>query len=143
MGKWWRFRWSRFGGGAPGSRQLRDLEPEFFVYQDTPEKIARYSTPEGRAELEEIGRRAKKESLVLAIERAMSARSPGKSTKPAAGFAVKGIDRAALQGVYDVLVKGEEPTDLFRAGNDVSVVFLPPQSSQEWDSIGSSWSMAK
>lgn len=114
----------RIRRGAPGSRQLRDLEPELFVYRDTPEKIARYSTREGRAELEEIVRRAKEESLVLAIEHAMSALSTGKSTKPAAGFAVKGIDRAALQGVYDVLVKGEEPTDLFRAGNDVSVVFF-------------------
>ena len=40
--------------GSPGSRQLRNLEPEFFVYRDTPEKIAAYSTPEGLKEIERV-----------------------------------------------------------------------------------------
>ncbi|MEX2168422.1 MAG: hypothetical protein WD851_03855 [Pirellulales bacterium] len=109
---------------TPWSRQLRDLEPEFFVYRDTAEKIARYSTPDGREELEEIRRKAEEQSLVLAIERAMRALPSGLNAKPTPGFAVKGTDRAALQSVYDVLVKGEEPIDSFPVGTAVSLVFF-------------------
>jgi len=108
----------------PGSRQFRDLEPEFFEYRDTPEKIAKYSTPEGIKEFARIIERANKESLVVAIERAMNAMPKGKDAKMGPGFAVEGQGRAALRGIYDVLVKGGTPRQHFPAGKELSLVFF-------------------
>jgi hypothetical protein len=123
--------------GYAGSRQLRNLEPEFFVYRDTPEKIARYSTPEGLKEIETIRQRAADNSLVYAIERAMGSMPMGKNAQAGSGFAVEGQDLAALQGVYNVLVKGDEPQERFSSGTDVSVVFftLPIQPGMRIDSV--------
>lgn len=104
--------------GSPGSRELRDLESELFIYRDTPEKWKKYSTPES---IEEIQQKAAQHSLVLPIEKAM--RSMAEGVKVGSGFAVEGTDRAALQGVYDVLVKGNEPNNRFNAGTELSIIF--------------------
>ena len=106
-----------------GIRRLRVLEPELFVYRDTPEKVAEYLTAEGVKELEQIQKRAAEESLVLPIERALSELPTGKNTKPAQGFAVNGSKKEVLQGVHDVLVKGEKPSEAFPVETDVYVVF--------------------
>jgi hypothetical protein len=123
--------------GAAGSRELRNLEPEFFVYRDTPETIAKYSTPEGLKEFEKIYQSAIEKSLVYAIERAMRSMPKGKTAKAGLSFAVAGRDRAALQGIYNVLVKGEEPQRRFPAGTYVSVIFftIPTQAGFRLDRV--------
>lgn len=107
-----------------GARGLRDLEPEFFIYRDTPEKVKYYSTPEGLDELKRILERAEKESLVLPIERTMLKLPTGKNAKPGTGFAVRGRGKDALQGIYDVLVKGDRPTDEFPEGSEITIIFF-------------------
>jgi hypothetical protein len=110
--------------GSSGSRALRDLEPEFFVYRDTPETIAKYSTPEGLKEIEKIQKRAAEHSLVYAIERAMLNMRPSADGTIGLGFAVRGSGRSALEGIHDVLVKGQEPQQRHSASKEVSIVFF-------------------
>lgn len=108
---------------GPGAREFRNLEPEMFEYRDTPEKIAKYSTPEGIKEFARIIERANRESLVIGIERAMNAMPKGKEAKMGPGFAVEGQGRAALQGIYDVLVKNKEPLRHFSSDKELSLIF--------------------
>jgi len=103
-----------------GRGGLRTLEPELHVYRDTPEKIKKYSTPEG---MEEIRRKMAK-SLAIPIERSVATLPIGKKVKPRAGFAVLGRDRAALPGVHRVLVQGGAPENSFSLGSEVSIVFF-------------------
>jgi hypothetical protein len=100
------------------SREFHDLEPELFEYRDTPEKIAKYSTPDGLKEFERIIQRAKKESIGLAIERASR-----EMDRVGPGFAVEGQGRPALKGIYDVVVNGKEPQQHFPTGKELSIVF--------------------
>jgi len=106
-----------------GRKGLYALEPDLHIYRDTPENIEKYSDPKV---LEEALRKAKQHSLVIPIERAMSALPIGKEVKPHAGFAVRGRDRAALPGVHRVLVLGEKPDDSFPLNTEVSLVFFTP-----------------
>jgi hypothetical protein len=102
-----------------GPKRLRDLEPDLLIYRDTPEKIKEYSTPEAIAE---VRHRAAKESLVLPIEHAMQSQPIGEKVGP--GFAVEGIGRESLRGIYDVLAKGEKPKESFTEDSDLSLVFF-------------------
>ncbi len=104
-----------------GRGGLRALEPELQIYRDTPENIKKYSDP---VVLEDTLRKLEQQSLVIPIERAMSELPIGKEIKPRAGFAVRGRDRAALTGVYRVLVQGKKPNKSFPADEEVSVVFF-------------------
>lgn len=104
---------------AKDARPLRDLEPELFVNLDTPERIAEYSTPEAQRALWEKS----KESLVLRIENSLR-RLRSLLKTPKRGFAVVGVDRAALQGVHGVLVNDEMPRDGFSDQDPITVVFF-------------------
>jgi hypothetical protein len=121
-----------WSNASPRSHSLRSLEPDLLLYRDTPEKIAKYSTPEGIAELKE---KASK-SLVVKIERAMS-KKQALNGKPQAGFAVKGKGRDALNGVYSVLAEGKNAQSQFSPDDDVSIVFfsLPASVSVSVDRI--------
>lgn len=101
-------------------RRLRDLEPDLFIYRDTPENIKKYSSPQA---LQEAVERSK-QSLVIPIERAMARMRATEKAKPRHGFAVAGIGRDALQGVHDVLVEGHDPSEFFRTGCDITIVFF-------------------
>jgi hypothetical protein len=105
-------------------RALRALEPELFIYRDTPEKIEKYSTPEGIKEAQTLSAK----SVALPIERAMGKMRPVKDGMTDPGFAVAGEGRDSLSGIYDVLVKGEPPIERFPAGTAISVVFFAPPS---------------
>jgi hypothetical protein len=120
-----------------GRYGLRGLEPELFVYRDTPEKVKHYSTPEGLEEARAIKLRAEKESLVLPIERVLLKLPTRKEAKPGPGFAIEGNGKTALRGIYDVLVKGDKPIDEFAAGREVSIVFFthPTQPAVRFDRI--------
>lgn len=109
---------------GPSHRALRALEPELFIYRDTPEKWSKYSTPEGIKEAERLAAK----SLALPIERAMGKMRPGKDDMTDQGFAVLGEGRDSLQGIYDVLVKGAPPIEQFPIGTAISVVFFAPPS---------------
>ncbi len=109
-----------WSNAAASSRSLQSVEPELHIYRDTPEKIKKYSTPEGLAEM----RYKAKQSLVLQIERAMRKLPVAKETKPKQGFAVAGIGREALVGIHDVLVLSKGPQSALPAGTDVSIVFF-------------------
>jgi hypothetical protein len=117
------------------SRPLRSLEPEFFTYRDTPEKIEEFKqlSPE---QIEALARKAD-DSLTKPIERAMSALIRSKETTPRPGFAVKGNGRDALKGVHDVLVRGRKTVDRFSPASDVSVVFFsyPTQPNVAFDRV--------
>ncbi len=117
-----------WSNAAPRSHSLRSLEPELLINRDTPEKIEKYSTPEGLAELKEKAA----QSLVLKIERAMD-----KKETLDTGFAVKGAGSDALRGVYDVLVEGHKVKNLFEPSDPVSVVFfsLPSDASVSVDRV--------
>jgi BirA family biotin operon repressor/biotin-[acetyl-CoA-carboxylase] ligase len=107
---------------ARGKQNLRSLEPKYFP---TREAGREYSTEE----LKELRRKARK-SLNMQLERAMAAMKPASDgEKRPIGFAVKGAGREALQGAYDVLVKGNPPKAKFDSASGVSVVFysLPQQ----------------
>ncbi len=104
---------------------LRALEPELHIYRDTPEKMKRYSTPEG---IEEI-RRKRAQSLVLQIEQAVRELPHGRKAKPPPGFAVSGRDRQALPEVHRVLVEGEIPQNEFPVGSEVSIIFFTSLTS--------------
>lgn len=110
---------------GPGYRALRALEPELCINRDTPEKWGKYSTPDGIKEAEKLAA----QSLALPIERAMGKMRPAKDGMPDRGFAVEGEGRAALQGIYDVLVKGEQPQLRFEARLPVSVIFYAVPST--------------
>lgn len=122
--------------GGSGSREFRDLEPELMARLDTPEKIAKYSTPEGYKEFMRLIEKGRKESLALAIERAMQSMPQGKDDEVGFGFAVEGQGRAALKGIYDVLVKGKERKQRFSDGKELSLVFYnrPMQAGIRLDS---------
>jgi hypothetical protein len=109
---------------GPGYRALRALEPDLFVYRDSPEKWKEYSSPEGIKKAEDLASK----SLALPIERAMGKMRPNKKGVADAGFAVQGEGRDSLQGIYNVLVKGQPPVDRFAAGQEISVVFFAPPS---------------
>ena len=108
-------------------RNLRDLEPEFFLKRDTPEKRAEYSTPE---KLQEILDKAE-QSLTLPIERAMQKQVLNQKKSddpddwlPAPGFAVVGRDREALKEVHSVVVLGNKPLHKFTHADEISIVFF-------------------
>jgi len=103
-----------------GRKGLNNLEPDLLIYRDTPEKIARYSTPEG---LEEMKRLSTK-SLVRQIKRAFYEMSRNKKSKAGKGFAVSGRNRDALPKLYRVAVNGETPKEIFSAGKEISLVFF-------------------
>jgi hypothetical protein len=107
-----------------GYRALRALEPELFIFRDTPEKWNKYSTPDGIKEAEALAAK----SLALPIERAMGKMRVSKDGMTDEGFAVQGEGRDSLQGIYDVLVKGDPPTKQFPSGTAISVVFFAPPS---------------
>jgi len=107
-----------------GNRGLRELEPDLLIYRDTPEKIERYSTPEGMEEARTLAAK----SLVIPIEQAMDKMRVTSGGTAGAGFAVSGQGRNALPGIYDVLVKGNKPSDSFNPGTDVSVIFFALKS---------------
>jgi hypothetical protein len=109
--------------GGSGSRQFRDLEPELMARLDTPEKIAKYSTPEGYKDFMRLIEKGRKESLALAIERAMQSMPMRKDAKMGHGFAVEGQGRAAIKGIFDVPGKGKEPKQRFSADKELSLVF--------------------
>jgi hypothetical protein len=115
----------------PGSRQLRELEPEFFVYRDTPEKAAKYSTPEGLSELKRIQKLAAEKSLVYGIERSLQRMASNINAKPPFAFLVVGRDRNALPGIHDILVKGEKHRVSAPSTSDITIVFCSasPQSA--------------
>jgi hypothetical protein len=98
-----------------GPNKLRDLEPEYF----TKDPNRRYSAEE----LKQLAARGQR-SLNAQIERAMHALPADENRRTRPGFAVKGTGREALQGIYDVIVKGKAPESSFPSGDSVSVVFL-------------------
>lgn len=104
-----------FGRGG-----LRTLEPELHIYRDTPEKIKKYSTPEG---IEEMKRLSEK-SLVLQIEKAFYELSRKENAKAGRGFAVPGRNRDALPEVHRVAVKGETPRKAIATGKEISLLFF-------------------
>jgi len=103
-----------------GRHGLRELEPDLFVYRDTPEKWEKYSTLKGSREAQETA----KKSLAIPIEHAMAKMRPSKDGVVGQGFAVRGEGRDSLQGVYSVLVRDERPDDRFLVGTKLSVVFF-------------------
>lgn len=107
-----------------GYRALRALEPELFIYRDTPEKWKKYSTPEGMKEAKALAAK----SLAYPIELAIGKLRPRKDGQADQGFAVRGEGRDALPGVYDVFVKGAQPSQTFATGTPISVVFFAPPS---------------
>jgi hypothetical protein len=108
-----------WSNAAANARSLRELEPELLVNRDTSANIEKYSSPEALKD----ARQKAKQSLVVQIEQALR-ELPLKPEKPLPGFAVAGIDRAALHGVYDVFVKGEKPKQSFPASAKITVVFF-------------------
>jgi hypothetical protein len=107
-----------------GYRALRALEPELFIYRDTPEKWKKYSTPEGIKEARALATK----SLAYPIELAIGKLRPRKDGQADPGFAVRGEGRDALQGIYNVFVKGAQPSQTFPTGMPISVVFFAPRS---------------
>lgn len=101
-------------------RPLRELEPEYFAYRNTPEKIREYSDPK---KIQEMQSKAK-DSLVLAIERVMNGLSEVSEQNAGTGFAVHGRDRKALREVHKVLVKGEKPESAFYEDTELSIAFF-------------------
>jgi len=104
---------------AEGAKALTELEPELRVSLDTPEEIAKYSTPEAQKALYERGR----QSFVWKIE-AAQLRDQSESKAPRTGFAVAGVGRAALPGVYAAIVEGKERQDTFSEQDEITVVFF-------------------
>jgi len=107
-----------------GYRALRALEPELFIYRDTPEKWKKYSTPEGMKEAKALAAK----SLAYPIELAIGKLRPRKDGQADQGFAVRGEGRNSLPGIYDVFVKGAPPIQSFPTGTPISVVFFAPPS---------------
>lgn len=107
-----------------GQRGLRVLEPDLLIYRDTPEKIEKYSTPEGMEEMRKLAAK----SLVVPIERAMDKRQANSAGSAGQGFAVAGRGHSALPGIYDVLVEGKKPTNVFPEGTDISAIFFALKS---------------
>jgi hypothetical protein len=112
-----------WSNAAPRSRSLRSLEPELLITRDTPEKIKQYSSPEAIAKAREKA----KQSLVIQIEQAMSAKADDE--KPPKGFAVRGVGREALRGVHETMVRNKKPENQFASSEDVSIIFLSLPSS--------------
>jgi len=110
-------------GYGPGG--LRTLEPELHILRDTPEKIAKYSTPAGIQEI-----KAKMtQSLAIPIERALHNLPRDEKSKALTGFAVRGKNRDTLANVHRVLVEGGNRSGIFLTDEEVSIVFFTPAIS--------------
>ncbi len=108
-----------------GRGGLRTLEPELHISRDTPEKFAKYSTPEGIKEL-----KAKMaQSLAIPIERALHNLPRDGNSKALTGFAVRGKNRNALVNVHRVLVEGGKRSEIFLTDEEISIVFFTPAIS--------------
>lgn len=110
-----------WGNVSSEAKPPRKLEPEYFIYRDTPENIKKYESLTAQQIAETSGKAEK--SYNIQIERAMRSLDPSKS-KLRFGFAVDGQARKALKGIYDVLVKNEKPADHFKRDTELSIVFF-------------------
>ncbi len=104
-----------------GPHGLRELEPEVFVLQFSPERVAELAEPES---LETIRRRAKA-SKVYQIENGLARFSSPKDGSTRPGFAVGGADRQAiLAETHRVIVGEQEPHQEFLTNDEITIVFF-------------------
>lgn len=103
-----------WGYALAGTKDIRDLEPESYGRDDSPE-----------------GFEAFKSSRVQSILAALS--DPDTQRAPAPAFLVKGTDDDALESAYHVLAGGRRPAQELPAGETLSLVFYTTSSGASVD----------
>ena len=108
--------------GSPGSRKLRNLEPEFFVMSLATGKNCSVLYAEGLKEIEEVRERAAFSRNLRLRDRASDEFNAKGVAKAGPGFAVKGRDpRGAARCARRVGSKAHKRKERFPSASEVSV----------------------